>query len=83
MLLGFIERDEEHVQVLLPEIQDSLAFAGNTDPGWRPVPEPRKDLVAGIRAEKSTQRSWLLWCSFPRNMMTAEPVSRAQESYSG
>ena len=52
MLLGFIEGDEEHIQISLPEIQNSLAFAGNADPGWRPVPEPRKDLVAGIGAVK-------------------------------
>ena len=50
MLLGFIECDEEHIQILLPEKQHSLAFAGNADPEWRPMPEPRKDLVAGIRA---------------------------------
>jgi hypothetical protein len=52
ILLGFIERDEEHIQILLPEIQHSLTFAGNTDPEWRPMPEPSKDLVAGIGAVK-------------------------------
>jgi len=30
--------------------KDSLAFAGNADPGGRPGAGPRKDLVAGIRA---------------------------------
>ena len=50
VLLGFIERDEEDVQILLSEIQDSLAFAGHVDPFRSPVAEPRKNLVAGIRA---------------------------------
>ena len=50
MLLGFVEGDEEDVQVLLPEIENTLAFAGNADLPGCPVAEPGKDLVAGIRA---------------------------------
>ena len=56
MLLGFIERDEEYIKILLPEIQHSLAFARNTDPEWRPMPKPCKNLVAGIRTVKRQSR---------------------------
>jgi hypothetical protein len=41
---------KKHVQVLLPEIQDTLAFAGHADLLGSPVAEPGKDLVAGIPA---------------------------------
>jgi len=52
MLLGFIERDEEYIQVLFLDRQDSLAFSLCIDLMRSPVPEPRKDLVAGIGAVK-------------------------------
>jgi hypothetical protein len=41
---------KKHVQVLLPEIQDTLAFTVNVDFFRSPVAEPGKDLVAGIGA---------------------------------
>jgi hypothetical protein len=50
VLLGFVEGDEEYIQVLVPEIQDTFALAVNIDLFRSPVAEPRKDLVAGIRA---------------------------------
>jgi len=50
VFLRFVQRDEEDVQILLPEIENTLAFAGHADLLGSPVAEPGKDLVAGIRA---------------------------------
>ena len=46
MLLGFIERDKEHIQILLTEKQHPFAFSGYIDLMWSPMTEPCKDLVA-------------------------------------
>jgi len=43
---------KKHIQILLPEIENTLAFAGNADLLGSPVAEPCKDLVAGISAVK-------------------------------
>jgi hypothetical protein len=48
MLLGFIERNEEHIQIILPEKQHPFAFSGYIDLMWGPMTEPCKDLVAWI-----------------------------------
>ena len=50
VFLGFVEGDEEHVEILLPEIQDTLAFTVNIDLFRSPVAGHGEDLVAEIRA---------------------------------
>jgi hypothetical protein len=56
MLLGFIERDEEHIQVLFPRDTKTPSRLPATlirdGVQW---PSPSKDRVAGTGAEKSTK----------------------------